>query len=263
MVNKKTKTHITPEETIKNLLIKRQIQPQELGFKKDEERSSLEIIIDGIDGSGKTKISGELYELLQTNVAVEIVDDGNADPFYEARQIYKRTGVADHLSLFLVKSGGRREALLRTAQQLREPVVRIHDRGYGSQIAEYLASELGNGNNNNTIKLSKEKTDKISGSIRRIAQTYIVADLHIILDCDPTIAARRIDERYKVEGRAPDRSEKEETLKLRSAYHLLCAKFLPNAHRIEVSQNSPRETANEIITKLELIEKYTKLPRRS
>ncbi|MBI2148495.1 hypothetical protein HYU23_02350 [Candidatus Woesearchaeota archaeon] len=234
-----------------------QIGLPELGLERDGLKA-LEVIVDGIDGSGKSTLNALLYRSLQNEGCnVQVVDLADKDPFAEERKAYKkRDGTPDPLVLLYHKSAGRRAAILRTSKELTEPSVRLYERGYVTTLAEYLAGSRKNG-------YKGINPDKIRRTIGIIYHTYRVPDVHIVLDCDARVAAARIAERYVKAGAEarPTAEENELVLRKMRGYYQGLAELVPNAYIIDTTNKSEEKVREEAMDLISQSSKFITLTR--
>ena len=241
--------------TISNEIKAKQIQESEIGI---VQRISLDVIVDGIDGSGKTTLNANLYSVLaREGIHVTIVNESEADPFREGRDNYRKFGVPNPRVLLLNKIAGRRAVILNTREELTEPGIRLYERGYGTTLAEYLTSTARNGHSS-----SNQRFEEIRRLITVIEGTYLVPDLHIILDVDPEKAAERIAERYISQAKTPEASEGAQALRRKREYFLAIAKFLPNATYIDTTELGKEEVCERTLKAIRGSTKYAMLKNR-
>lgn len=235
---------------LRNVILHGEITREELN---QDKINTLDVVIDGLDGSGKTMTHGQLYNLLQeSGINVVVIDEGDADPFQTDRKEYKKSS-ADPLVLFHHKLAGRREAIIRKAQELADPKVRLQERGYGTTLVEFLAASLQN--NYSSIKAPLHYSH-VRSAVERMSRTYRVPEVHIILDCDPRTAAQRVADRYEREHIRPSSSESEAALKMLRGYYMTAVGYLPNAHLIDTTDMKPEEVTRHCLVLIKSSPKY-------
>lgn len=241
---------------LRNILLHGEMTREELN---QNNINTLDVVIDGLDGSGKTMTHGQLYSLLQeSGINVVVIDEGDADPFQTERKEYKKSS-PDPLVLFHHKLAGRREAIIRKAQELADPKVRLQERGYGTTLVEFLAATLKN--NYSSIKAPLHYTD-VRRAVEIMSRMYRVPEVHIILDCDPRTAAQRVADRYEKEHIRPSSSESEAALKMLRGYYMTAAEYLPNAHLIETTDMKPEEVTKLCLALIKSSPKYELIAKK-
>ena len=205
---------------------------------------SLEIIVDGPDGTGKTTLNSLIYGQLITEADTKIVDEADNDPFAQARSEYKKSNSTDPLVLLMSKCAGRLESIRRTKRELEEKMIRLHERGYGTTAAEYLASTIGNGYSQPKACI---KFDEFKAVFDRMKKTYLIPDLHLILDCEPNTASERIASRYREKNVRTTDSESPLSIRTVRGYFLAIADLIPNVYIINTTEKTKDEVAKEAI----------------